>query len=286
MGKQSSAKKIARAQKAGGRTKVRSSQGLVFPIALGVVVVLGLALVFYARGSQQAADASEPLVGQRWHAAYGFYDCGTWLPNLANQKDDIEGTSVGINSFADGVIHVHPFTSQAAGTNADTGVFFDVLGIEMTKDAIKLPEDPALASLSEEQRTLEAGEDCQGESAAIKALVWEDANGTADPKVYVTDFDNIRFANDRMAIAFVRVPDNISSDDLAELRPPSIPVLDELNDVNDPSLPGETVPTTIIDGTIVTVPRTTAAPSTETTATGATTTAPTTTAASPTTTGG
>ena len=56
MGKASSSKKVARAARAGGRRKVRGQCGLVFPIALGVVVLLGLGLIFYARNNNQAAE--------------------------------------------------------------------------------------------------------------------------------------------------------------------------------------------------------------------------------------
>jgi hypothetical protein len=245
MGKQSSAKKVARAAKAGGRTKVRSSQGLVFPVALGVVLLLGLLLIVYARQSQPAPDATEPLVGQHWHAAYGVYACDQWLPPLQNQKDDIEGTPIGIHSHADGVIHIHPFTSRAAGTNARLGVFFDVVGIEMNESRLRLPED---------QGTFEAGDDCQGKPGQIKALVWDDANTTGNPRILVTDFNNIRFTNDRMAMALVFVnPD----EDLSQLRPPSVPTLDNLSDVDPDEGIENTGPVETTEPTETTAPPTT-----------------------------
>jgi hypothetical protein len=254
VGKASSNKKVARAARAGGKTKVRGQQGLVFPIALGAVVIIGLLLVVYARASRPDTVAEPPTVEDHWHAAYGIYVCGEWKPVIQNQNDAIEGTPIGIHTHADGVIHIHPFNSLATGSNATLGVFFETTGVEMTDESLVLPEGGG---------TFENGDDCAGSPGQVKVLVWDDADAaaTSQPKVFITDFDNIRFTNDRMAmtIAFVN-----SDTDLDTLQPPSIPTLDNLSDL-DPDenpTPGQTVPTTVAPGT--TSAPTTAAPSTTT----------------------
>ena len=271
MGKASSAKKVARASRAGGQKKVRNSQGLVFPIALGLVVFLGLGLIFYARQSQPASSAEPPTVNDHFHTAYGVYACDKWLAPVQNTNDAIDGTPIGIHTHGDGVIHVHPFNSIAAGKNAKLSVFFKTSGIKMSNTKLEMPENLG---------TYTNGDDCNGKPASLKVLVWDDANSTSDPKIYVTDFGNIRLDHDRAALTIAFVNDDA---DLKTLKPTSIPTLDKLSDVGSPStattVPGaSTVPgeTTVPGAT--TVPGT-AANSADTTATPATTAAATSTSA-------
>ena len=48
-------------------------------MVVALVIVLGFALVVYARQSRPAADASDPQVGDHWHVGYGFNICGEWI---------------------------------------------------------------------------------------------------------------------------------------------------------------------------------------------------------------
>jgi hypothetical protein len=219
VGKASSAKKVARASRAGGKTKVRGQQGLVFPIALGVVILIGLGLIVYARGSQPTGTSEPPTTNDHWHTAYGIYICDKFIEPIQNQNDEVNGTPIGVHTHGDGVIHIHPFSSLATGANATLGVFFDTTGMKMSSGKMELPEGKG---------TFSTGDDCNGKPGTVKALVWDDANGTGAPKIYVTDFDNIRFTNNRMAMTLAFVNDDA---DLNSLRPPSIPTLDELTDV-------------------------------------------------------
>jgi hypothetical protein len=73
MGKASSAKKVARAARAGGSRRSGQRRALGFPIAVFVVVGLGLSLVAVAR-SERITNA-EPKVGDHIHAAYSTYTC-------------------------------------------------------------------------------------------------------------------------------------------------------------------------------------------------------------------
>jgi hypothetical protein len=226
VGKASSSKKVARASRAGGKTKVRAQQGLVFPVALGLVIAVGLALIVYARQSRPDNASVPPTLNDHWHTAYGIYACDKFLTPIQNQNDEIDGTPIGVHTHGDGVIHVHPFTSSAAGTNADLGVFFKTTGTKMSNDKLELPEGLG---------TYQNGDDCKGKPGTLKVLVWDDANSTANPKIFITDFGNIRFTNDRMAMTIAFVNDDA---DLNTLKPPSIPELDQLSDV------GSTTPST------------------------------------------
>ncbi|HEX9257991.1 MAG TPA: hypothetical protein VF855_00540 [Acidimicrobiales bacterium] len=260
MGKASSTKKAARVAKQSSGKKVRSTQGLVFPLALGLVLLLGLALVVYARQSRPGVDtATPPTLDDHWHAAYGIWGCDKWLPDIQNTKDDVNGTPIGIHTHGDGVIHIHPFTSSATGENATLEVFQKTSDLELSNTKLVQPEVDS---------TFENGDDCKGKEGNLRVLVWDNANSTADPKVYVTDFDNIRFTSDRMAITIAFVN---SDEDLTKLKPLSIPTLDNLSDVSN-----ETEPTTTVPGASTTAPdgsTTTVAGATTTTAGGSTTTA-------------
>ena len=75
MGKASSAKKIARAEKAVSASGPTERRQLGYPAAVALVIVLGLALVVFARATRDA-EAS-PTLQDHWHAAYGVYDCVT-----------------------------------------------------------------------------------------------------------------------------------------------------------------------------------------------------------------
>src|SRR3954466_4897199 len=73
MGKASSAKKVARAARAGGSRRAGQRRALGFPLTVFLVVALGLTLVGFAR-SERITNA-EPKVGDHIHAAYSVYTC-------------------------------------------------------------------------------------------------------------------------------------------------------------------------------------------------------------------
>lgn len=225
MGKASSSKKVARVAKAGQGTKVRSSQGQVFYLSLAVVAVLGLALIVFARQSgKENRVASPPTLTDHWHAAYGFYTCGTWQAPITNQADPL-----GIHTHGDGLIHIHPVSSEATGSNAKLKVFFKAAGVEMSNSKLTLPQG---------QGTFENGGDCNGKKANLRVAVWDEANGTGAPTIYTTDFGNIRFTGPNMAFTIAWVPDDV---DLATLKPPSITAL---------AAPGDLTTTTTVPGSI------------------------------------
>src|SRR3546814_4835886 len=100
MGKASSAKKVARAARAGGRTSAREPRSLLFPASLVIVVLLGVSLVVYARAERRAEDlAAFPQLGDHIHTALGVNVCGEFkgpLPEFATQ--------IGIHTHSDGTI--------------------------------------------------------------------------------------------------------------------------------------------------------------------------------------
>jgi len=158
---------------------------------MALVVVLGLALVAVSRTSRDAV--ASPRVGDdHWHAVYDVYDCvsDSFQPSFQG-TDDPDG----IHSHTDGLIHIHPFNSSAAGDNAQLGVFLDSMNATVSETEISGPEFG----------TLNAGEDCGGQPSVIKVARFEVDPEISLVQVYDSDFDNIRFEKNREAFTIARV---------------------------------------------------------------------------------
>ena len=251
----SSPKKAAKLAKSGQGKKVRFQGGTLFPVVVAVVVVLGLALVVYARQSRPTVDASAPTQSDHWHHAYGFYLCDTWfqLSGDAEERDDAgflntDFARSGIHSHEDGLIHWHPFSDAAVGSNATLGVFLDTYGVELTNDKLTFPENQR-AGLPYEQETgvFEDGEttcviDGSEEDAELKVVVWDNFSDTDDGTTYIADFDNIRLDQDQMVIAIAFVPD-----DTDVSMPPWAPDLPELGAIDS----GQLTPADVTESTSV-----------------------------------
>src|SRR3954471_20783280 len=129
MGKASSSKKVARAAKAAGRPGTGRSYG--WPLLIGSVVIVGLLLIYFSRG--QTEESIAPKLGDHWHAAYGIYDCGTFLPALTDQVQD----KTGLHTHRDGLMHMHPFGTSYTGKNANIGNWGITTGLDVTDDSYK-----------------------------------------------------------------------------------------------------------------------------------------------------
>jgi hypothetical protein len=245
----SSTKKAAKLARSGSGTKVRFQGGTLFPMVVTIVIVLGLALVFYARQSRPSVDASgAPFASDHWHHAYGFNLCGEWFQLEGDAEQ--QGTEnynayarTGIHSHDDGLIHWHPFTSAAVGSNARLGVFLDTYGVELTNSKIEFPEsqEPALRSqLSEREnvRVWENGETtCTVDGAevdgSLQVVVWNNFTDTDDGTTYIADFNNIRLDRDQMVVVIAFVPDGTDV-----VMPPWAPELPSLGAIDA----GQTAP--------------------------------------------
>ena len=263
MGKASSAKKVTRVARAGGGTTTSKRAKPLFPVSIGLIVVLGVALIVFARSSQEQAAAEAPVANQdHWHAAYGVRLCGEGFAAPIQVQDD----PVGIHTHADGIIHVHPFATSASGENANLGEFFDAAGITIDDDEIDLGGD---ARVKEGDDT--CGEDEEPE--IVQVAVWENAReaDVTDPEIVTEDIRGIRFVNDSMAFTIAFAPEG------ADIPPPpTIPTLDNLSDV-EPTGDADTTGTTLLDpATATSVPAATVEDDSS-----ATTTAPTDTTAAP-----
>jgi len=212
----SASKKVQRAARTSAASKgARERREIAFPLALAVVVILGVALVVFARSSRTPAEP--PRVGNdHWHSAYGIYDCDRFLPAFTSAADPD-----GIHSHQDGVVHIHPWNSSASGDQARLDVFFEAMGARVTDDEIS---GPGIG-------VLESGSDCNGESTVIRVVRFTRTD--PDPEtltegeqlesltplyqqadVYTDDFGDVRLLTDLEAFTIARVPAD------AEIPPP------------------------------------------------------------------
>ena len=255
MGKASSSKKVARAARAAGRPGARRSY--LWPFAIGSVVVLGIAGIVASRGSNE--DAVAPILGDHWHAAYGIYDCDSFIPPL----NDVVQDQSGIHTHADGLIHMHPFSTRYTGAGSNINAWGETTGLVLTDTSIKA-----------QGIDRENGDSCGDEKGTVKLMVWD---GPDDEEGTLIEEDLGSYAPQEfevLTIAFVAEGTEIPKppqEYLENLKAPADVVGGE------PQIPSSTVP---VEGSSTTVPEgttTTAATdeSTTTTTAGATsTTAP------------
>lgn len=240
----SSTKKAARLAQKGKGQRIRFQNGALFPLIVTLVVVLGSALVVYARQSRPSADASAPTIDDHWHHAYGFFLCDTWVTlegdgeaqDAEGRPTNVEYARTGIHSHDDGLIHWHPFSSAAVGRRAQLGVFLDVYGVELSDDVLQFPEDQR-AQLPEEFREtgrFESGEtectiDGETEVGQLQVTRWDNLSDTGDGTTFIAGFDDIALNQDAMVVSIAFVPDGTEVG-----KPPSVEGFDEnaLNDSN------------------------------------------------------
>jgi hypothetical protein len=218
MARPSSTRKLAKVARSSKGSSIRESSDRTFPLAVGAIIVVGVLLVFYGRTQRADSQSTEPRLAQdHWHAAYGVYLCDAFQPALT----DRHGDEVGIHTHDDGIIHIHPASSAAAGERATIGKFFDEIDLEVSGDRIVMPDGTT---------RVEGETTCpNGKVGKVVLVEWANADDPAAvPRVIDGDIDGTRFANDRMAFTLAFVPE----DEIATVpRPESIPTLDNLTDV-------------------------------------------------------
>jgi hypothetical protein len=269
MGKASSAKKLARAARAGAASKGRDRREMGFPLVIALVVLLGTSLVIYARSTR--SDALSPklnvgaagVTGDHWHAALGIYNCDHFETNAIVRGDWPDPT--GIHSHDDDVIHIHPFVSSASGSRARMKVYFETMGLEFNDDELELTNGT----------TLRSDTDCNGKNATLRIARFDVDNPDDPIEIITSDLGDVRFVADREAFTIALVPDDTDIP-----IPPTATNLDQLAgiDSGQPQTPTTTT-TAPGDSTTTTAPgdTTTTAPGETTTTTApSATTAPTT----------
>lgn len=176
---------------------------------LTVGVLLGVG-GFASASSERPAPAKD-----HWHSAFGVWSCNRWLPPIPPGDDP-----TGIHTHGDGLIHVHPFDTRAAGSKAVLRRFFESSFLLVDTKRIEVPKQPPLL----------AGSDCKGKKTEITAVVWRSVKDRS-PVTVTKDFGSIRLT-DGQVIVLVHAPKAT----MPEL-PPSIDELIEPADLPLPELP-------------------------------------------------
>jgi hypothetical protein len=257
MGKASSNKKVARAAgTSGGRTS-RGRTPWMYYLAIGAVVLLGVAGVYTSRNHRLTTVAATgrtapPRVGQdHWHVAYAVYICGKLQPAITDQTDP-----TGIHTHGDGVIHVHPYVDSVAGKNATLGKFASAVHMTLNAGELKLPGG----------KDYRDGDSCEGKPGRVQVQIFSSPTDTVGTLATVDPRDIPLQNNQLLTIAFMPKGATIPPPGTGATGDP-VYNLEHLNDV------AATTPTTTTPTTTAGAPATTVPGSTSTT-TGATTTAP------------
>ena len=194
MGKASSTKKVQRAARAGGRVSSGQPRSLLFPGVLTLIVVLGVALVVYARNDRLDEDlGGVPQLGDHIHQAFGVYVCGEWKPDLPEFE-----TPVGIHTHGEAVLHIHPFSQLGSGANATLGRYF-----KNARDDGGLDVDISNDKLDYLDEDIEEGEtECEDVDEPVLLMAyWPKASDPeAKPQITTGDFDERRLTDDGGAI--------------------------------------------------------------------------------------
>ena len=232
MGKASSAKKVARAARAGGSSH-RERPKITFPLSIFVILVLGALLVFSSRQAHEDTAGADQAPSfekkDHFHAAYGFYVCDHFLPAAPDPQVD----ALGIHTHGDGVIHIHPFTAAASGTRAKLKVFGDNIGVKFTDDGWT----------GSDGVTHKTGDDCNGQPGKVAVYRFKVDDPTAPVEVYDSDFNNIPLNSDRAAYTIALIDPSKEPPPM----PDSVAELDKLTDVAGAQQPQSTV-TVPVDG--------------------------------------
>src|SRR5262245_1295741 len=227
MGKASSAKKVARAARAGGRSSAGRQRNLLFPGVIGAIVLLGSALVWYAADDRKDDTSIPPVIGDHWHAAFGIYVCGEWQPDIP----EFEATT-GLHTHGDGVIHIHPFSQSGAGENATLGTFLEDTDVKLSDSELTIGKN----ELPDGAKTWKEGDDkCDGKAGELVVAQWEDVSDeSAKPALLTSGLRDIRFRGDGEGYTIAFVPEGET--DIP--RPPSAANLAELGAADAGAPPG------------------------------------------------
>jgi hypothetical protein len=162
---------------------------------------------------------ASPSVNDHWHSAFGIYVCDRFLPDPVDVQD-----RTGIHTHNDGIIHIHPFSRRSGGENATFDAFAD--SVDMSFGG---------GSFVFEGRTYDDTTSCDGVPATVVLYEWHADDLGAEPIVHRGPLGEVRFTADRQAFTLAIVADGAPVP-----RPPSVPTLDRLADIQPlPVIPGE-----------------------------------------------
>jgi hypothetical protein len=181
--------------------------------ATGVVIIVGIVAIALSRGGN--AQVAPFPNDDHWHAALGVNVCGTWLPNAPEFHERVEssGTRAGLHSHGDGLVHIHPYSSDESGNRATLGKFFEFGGWALSENRI--------AAWDNQEHT--TGQQCDGKDAEVRWSV-DGEERSGDPADYKPQ------DRDVIAVAFLPPGEKIGTPPSAGPTPTDV-------------APGESLPT-------------------------------------------
>jgi hypothetical protein len=256
MGKASSSKKVQRAARAGGRVSSGQPRGLLFPGIIALVVVLGVALVVYARNDRLDEDlGGVPQLEDHIHQAFAVNVCGEWRADIPEFE-----SPVGIHTHGDGVLHIHPFSQLGVGANATLGRF-----MQDARDDGGLDVEISDSKLDYLDEDIEEGTtECDGvDDPQLLLASWSNASdATALPEIITGGFNDHRLDEDGGAITLyygdpdADIPLPPTAANLAALGAAdgtgAVPPPDSESSTTSSTAPGETTTTGADDSTTTT----------------------------------
>ena len=182
MGRASSQKKVARAATTGGGRTAGAKRPIGWYSTMAAVALLGVFLVAFSRNQEQSkvarASSTPPRLNKdHWHAAFSVYLCDHFAANIAQFE-----SPDGMHTHGDGVIHLHPFTPKASGTNSTLGFYASAVTDNLKTGAFKLTSTEL--QYPGDKKDWKNGDQCQGKPGKVKMSV----NGkqvTQDPSTYL-----------------------------------------------------------------------------------------------------
>lgn len=137
------------------RRPKRRTGSRMWGITTAVVVVVGVVLVFLSYNDRQGSTTESPKVGEHWHAYLAFDVCDKWFDHSPadasdkgigappfEQRANNVNLRAGIHSHGDGLMHIHPFSSDEAGAKATVGRFLGYGGWSVSGTSMKLWDGP------------------------------------------------------------------------------------------------------------------------------------------------
>lgn len=139
-------------------------------------------------------EFSGPTLASHWHAAYVVRICDDVIAPFSDDNDPL-----GIHTHNDGLIHVHPFFSEAAFENATLGHFADAVGVVIDDGVIEIPG----------RGTWRDGDPCGGVPGRLTIDRWA-APDSAQPYELITeDVRSTRFLTDGELFTITFAPEGV-----------------------------------------------------------------------------
>jgi hypothetical protein len=282
MGKASRSKR----RRAAVRYAKRSRQNSWWYALTAIVVIVGIALVVYAKATTPTpvgpyvANQNNPLDphnrDSHWHAALGVWNCDHWVgsdpsnglwqwpaatPTGSPARAGDTNIYAGLHSHADGIIHMEPLVDAEAGRGATIGKYFEYGGWNVSSTGYNFVGTKA-----------QNGDKCGSGTGTMQWMTARFNGNVNKAQAFTvqplgTDPAKFKLHNDDI-IVIGMMPPGKSIQSLG--NPPSLKNLPDAK--NNETAPGQN-PTATTMPTIVTTPRTAVGAKTTPTATTPTTSA-------------